>query len=34
VAPGWGVLGWKRFVRRMLDAEHVEIFVTGSSAAL
>jgi predicted AAA+ superfamily ATPase len=28
------VLGWKRFVRRMLDAERVEIFVTGSSTAL
>jgi hypothetical protein len=28
------VPGWERFVRRLLDAEQVEIFVTGSSAAL
>jgi len=28
------VPGWERFVRCMLDTERVEIFVTGSSAAL
>lgn len=28
------VPGWERFVRRMLDTERVEVFVTGSSAAL
>lgn len=28
------VPGWERFVRRMLDAERVEVFVSGSSAAL
>lgn len=28
------VAGWERFVRRMLDAERVEIFLSGSSAAL
>jgi len=28
------VPGWERFVRRVLDSENVEIFVTGSSAAL
>jgi predicted AAA+ superfamily ATPase len=28
------VPGWERFVRRMLDSEAVEIFVSGSSAAL
>ena len=28
------VPGWERFVRRLLDAEQVEVFVTGSSAAL
>ena len=28
------VPGWERFVRRLLDTEQVEIFVTGSSAAL
>jgi predicted AAA+ superfamily ATPase len=28
------VPGWERFVRRMLDSENVEIFVSGSSAAL
>ncbi len=28
------VPGWERFVRRVLDSEEVEIFVTGSSAAL
>ena len=28
------VLGWERFVRRLLDARGTEIFVTGSSAAL
>ena len=28
------VLGWERFVRRVLDSEKVELFVSGSSAAL
>lgn len=28
------VPGWERFVRRLLDAEKVEIFLSGSSAAL
>ena len=28
------VPGWERFVRRVLDSEKIEIFVTGSSAAL
>jgi hypothetical protein len=28
------VPGWERFVRRLLDAEKVELFVSGSSAAL
>lgn len=28
------VPGWERFVRRLLDTETVELFVTGSSAAL
>ena len=28
------VPGWERFVRRLLDAERVEIFLSGSSAAL
>jgi predicted AAA+ superfamily ATPase len=28
------VAGWERFVRRLLDTERVEVFVTGSSAAL
>ncbi|RPJ08330.1 MAG: ATP-binding protein [Spirochaetaceae bacterium] len=28
------VAGWERFVRRLLDTEKVEIFITGSSAAL
>lgn len=28
------VPGWERFVRRLLDSEQVEVFVTGSSAAL
>lgn len=28
------VPGWERFVRRLLDTERVELFVTGSSAAL
>jgi predicted AAA+ superfamily ATPase len=28
------VPGWERFVRRLLDSEKVELFVTGSSAAL
>ena len=28
------VPGWERFVRRLLDSERVEVFVTGSSAAL
>ncbi len=28
------VPGWERFVRRILDSENIEIFVTGSSAAL
>lgn len=28
------VPGWERFVRRVLDAERVEVFVSGSSAAL
>lgn len=28
------VPGWERFVRRMLDSENVEIFLSGSSAAL
>lgn len=28
------VPGWERFVRRLLDAENVELFVSGSSAAL
>ncbi len=28
------VAGWERFVRRLLDTEAVEVFVTGSSAAL
>ena len=28
------VPGWERFVRRLLDAEQVDVFVTGSSAAL
>ncbi len=28
------VPGWERFVRRLLDTESVEVFVTGSSAAL
>lgn len=28
------VPGWERFIRRMLDSENVEIFVSGSSAAL
>lgn len=28
------VPGWERFVRRLLDEEQVEVFVTGSSAAL
>jgi predicted AAA+ superfamily ATPase len=28
------VPGWERFVRRVLDAEKVELFVSGSSAAL
>jgi hypothetical protein len=28
------VPGWERFIRRMLDTEKVEIFITGSSAAL
>ncbi|HEV7787277.1 MAG TPA: ATP-binding protein, partial [Thermoanaerobaculia bacterium] len=28
------VPGWERFVRRMLDSERVEIFLSGSSAAL
>lgn len=28
------VPGWERFVRRLLDSERVEVFVSGSSAAL
>lgn len=28
------VPGWERFVRRLLDSEKVEVFVTGSSASL
>ena len=28
------VPGWERFVRRVLDSEKVEIFLSGSSAAL
>lgn len=28
------VPGWERFIRRLLDTEQVEVFVTGSSAAL
>lgn len=28
------VPGWERFVRRLLDSEQVEVFVSGSSAAL
>jgi len=28
------VPGWERFVRRLLDTEQVDVFVTGSSAAL
>lgn len=28
------VPGWERFVRRLLDSERVELFLTGSSAAL
>jgi predicted AAA+ superfamily ATPase len=28
------VPGWERFVRRLLDAERTEVFITGSSAAL
>jgi predicted AAA+ superfamily ATPase len=28
------VPGWERFIRRMLDSEKVELFLTGSSAAL
>jgi uncharacterized protein len=28
------VPGWERFLRRLLDSEQVELFVTGSSAAL
>jgi hypothetical protein len=28
------VSGWERFVRRLLDSEQVEVFVSGSSAAL
>lgn len=28
------VPGWERFVRRLLDSEQVELFLTGSSAAL
>lgn len=28
------VPGWERFLRRLLDSERVELFVTGSSAAL
>jgi len=28
------VPGWERFVRRLLDSEQVQLFVTGSSAAL
>jgi hypothetical protein len=28
------VPGWERFVRRLLDSENVEVFVSGSSAAL
>ena len=28
------VAGWERFVRRLLDTERAEVFVTGSSAAL
>ena len=28
------VAGWERFVRRVLDAEKVELYLTGSSAAL
>lgn len=28
------VPGWERFVRRLLDTEQVEVFITGSSAAL
>jgi predicted AAA+ superfamily ATPase len=28
------VPGWERFVRRMLDSERVEVFLSGSSAAL
>ncbi len=28
------VPGWERFIRRMLDSEKVEIFISGSSAAL
>jgi len=28
------VSGWERFVRRLLDSEKVEIFISGSSAAL
>lgn len=28
------VPGWERFVRRVLDSENVEVFVSGSSAAL
>jgi predicted AAA+ superfamily ATPase len=28
------VVGWERLVRRLLDSERVEVFVTGSSAAL
>jgi hypothetical protein len=28
------VPGWERFIRRMLDSENVEVFVSGSSAAL
>jgi uncharacterized protein len=28
------VAGWERFIRRLLDQENVEIFVSGSSAAL
>jgi hypothetical protein len=28
------VPGWERFVRRLLDSEKVEVFITGSSSAL
>lgn len=28
------VLGWEKFVRRLLDSEKVEVFLSGSSAAL